>query len=215
MRNTRNRRSIIHPESPRRRHLQTIREKYQGKLNPKPGKQIRVDRPHRSRNTRRAQQGTVRPRPANFDTKRSAPLLRRLRRRSQGSPPRMFWSQDYHNEPWLRYWKSELPRACGQRQPDARRHERGPEHSKGIHEDRASNSRLCPQPGRQPCQSCLRRFTLIVTPPADFSLTANPAGLIIVSCTSAASTISISPFNGFTAPVNLNATGQSGFTTSL
>src|SRR5207253_11407480 len=103
------RRSIIHPESPRGRHLQALREKYQDKLNPEPRKQIRVDRPHRSRNTYRAEQGTVRPRPTSFNAERSAPLLRRLRRRSQGSPPRMLWSQDDHNEPWICYWKSELP----------------------------------------------------------------------------------------------------------
>src|SRR5207245_2434840 len=69
--------------------------------------------------------------------------------------------------------------------------------------------------GNSTIGSHVTTLTLIVTPPADFSLTTNPAGLIIVSGTSAASTISISPFNGFTAPVNLNATGQSGFTTSL
>src|SRR5207302_1981075 len=68
--------------------------------------------------------------------------------------------------------------------------------------------------GNSTIGSHVTTLTLIVTPPADFSLTANPAGLIIVSGTSAASTISISPFNGFTAPVNLNATAQSGFTTS-
>jgi len=69
--------------------------------------------------------------------------------------------------------------------------------------------------GNSTIGSHVTSITLVVTPPADFSLTANPAGLIIVSGASAASTISISPFNGFTAPVNLNATGQSGFTASF
>jgi len=69
--------------------------------------------------------------------------------------------------------------------------------------------------GNSTIGSHVTSITLVVTPPADFSLTANPAGLIIVSGASAASTISISPINGFTAPVNLNATGQSGFTASF
>ncbi len=69
--------------------------------------------------------------------------------------------------------------------------------------------------GNSTIGSHVTSITLIVTPPADYSLTANPAGLIIVSGASAASTISISPINGFTAPVNLNATGQSGFTASF
>jgi len=69
--------------------------------------------------------------------------------------------------------------------------------------------------GNSTIGSHVASITLVVTPPADFSLTANPAGLIIVSGASAASTISISPFNGFTAPVSLNATGQTGFTASF
>src|SRR2546430_7100796 len=50
---------------------QALREKYQGKLNPEPGKQIRVDRPHRSRNTHRVEQGNVRPRPTSLNAERS------------------------------------------------------------------------------------------------------------------------------------------------
>src|SRR5438445_604377 len=75
MRDSPTRRSVIHPESSRGRHLQAVREKYQGKLNPEPCKQVRVDRSHRSRNTRRAKQGTIRSRPPNFNTERSSPLV--------------------------------------------------------------------------------------------------------------------------------------------
>ncbi len=55
---------------------------------------------------------------------------------------------------------------------------------------------------------------IYIAPKPDFSLATSSTGLIIVSGASAISTVSISPINGFVAPVTLSATGPAGFTTS-
>jgi len=55
---------------------------------------------------------------------------------------------------------------------------------------------------------------IYIAPKPDFSLATSSTGLIIVSGASAISTVSISPINGFVAPVTLSATGAAGFTTS-
>src|SRR5207245_1632080 len=55
---------------------------------------------------------------------------------------------------------------------------------------------------------------IYVAPKPDFSLATSSTGLIIVSGASAASTVSVSPINGFVAPVTLSATEPAGFTTS-
>ena len=55
---------------------------------------------------------------------------------------------------------------------------------------------------------------IYIAPKPDFSLATSSTGLIIVSGASATSTVSISPTNGFVAPVTLSATGPAGFTMS-
>jgi len=55
---------------------------------------------------------------------------------------------------------------------------------------------------------------IYIAPKPDFSLATGSTGLIIVSGASATSTVSVSPMNGFVAPVSLSATGPAGFTTS-
>ncbi len=55
---------------------------------------------------------------------------------------------------------------------------------------------------------------IYIAPKPGFSLATSSTGLIIVSGASATSTVSISPINGFVAPVTLSATGPAGFTTS-
>src|SRR2546421_10217119 len=55
---------------------------------------------------------------------------------------------------------------------------------------------------------------IYIAPEPDFSLATSSTGLIIVSGASATSTVSVSPMNGFVAPVSLSATGPAGFTTS-
>ena len=54
-----------------------------------------------------------------------------------------------------------------------------------------------------------------IAPKPDYSLSANTASLIIVSGSSASSTISVSPVNGFVAPVILSASTPAGFTASF
>src|SRR5881296_317486 len=55
---------------------------------------------------------------------------------------------------------------------------------------------------------------IYIAPKPDFSLATSSTGLIIVSGASDTSTVSVSPMNGFVAPVSLSATGPAGFTTS-
>ena len=55
---------------------------------------------------------------------------------------------------------------------------------------------------------------IYVAPKPDFSLATSSTGLIIVSGASGTSTVSVSPMNGFVAPVSLSANGPAGFTTS-
>jgi len=54
-----------------------------------------------------------------------------------------------------------------------------------------------------------------ITPKPDFSLSTSPAGLIIVSGASATSTLTISPINGFSGPINLSTAGPAGLSTSF
>src|SRR5207249_7449197 len=103
-------RSRLHQESGWRGHLQTLPEKYQSQLGQESHEQIRVDRGHKQRHARRAEQGTLRQRSAHLNPQRSATLLRRLRRRRQSSSPWLLGPQDHNHKPWIRNWKPELQR---------------------------------------------------------------------------------------------------------